>query len=47
MYIMKVIRGLKLIDKVGNLLYVKSFVGDSPEISGKGENYTMMLGEKK
>ena len=41
MYIMKVIRGLKLIDKVGNLLYVKSFVGDSPEVSGKGENYTM------
>lgn len=38
---MNVIRGLKLIDKVGNLLYVKSFVGDSPEVSGKGENYTM------
>ena len=38
---MKVIRGLKLIDKAGNLLYVKSFVGDSPEVSGKGENYTM------
>ena len=38
---MEEIRGLKLIDKDGTLLYTKSFIGNSPTISGKGEIYTM------
>lgn len=38
---MEEIRGLKLIDKDGTLLYIKSFIGNSPTISGKGEIYTM------
>ena len=35
------IRGLKLIDKDGTLLYTKSFIGDAPHISGQGEIFTM------
>lgn len=38
---MEEIRGLKLIDKDGTLLYTKSFIGGSPPINGKGEIYTM------
>ena len=38
---MEEIRGLKLIDKDRTLLYTKSFIGNSPIISGKGEIYTM------
>ncbi len=38
---MEEIRGIKLIDKYGTLLYTKSFIGDSPHISGQDEIYTM------
>ncbi len=38
---MEEIRGLKLIDKDGTLLYTKSFIGDAPHISGQGEIFTM------
>lgn len=38
---MEEIRGLKLIDKDGTLLYTKSFIGDAPNISGQDEIFTM------
>lgn len=38
---MEEIRGIKLIDKDGSLLYTKSFIGESPHISGQGEIFTM------
>lgn len=38
---MEEIRGLKLIDKDGTLLYTKSFIGDAPHISGQDEIFTM------
>lgn len=38
---MEEIRGLKLIDKDGTLLYTKSFIGDVPHINGQDEIFTM------
>ena len=38
---MEAIRGLKLIAEDGTLLYTKSFIGDSPQISGQDEIYTL------